>query len=830
MTLSLLALGMFLQALAPASARNPVEALRPNDVPRQVTPVLFFPEAGMDDTAAYQGYATRFYRDSKSNTVQIYLDRHSGRQVLLWADALDESAAFTARDAAGRPVPLDWDAEAAAVDDSGAARIITYRVRAAAPSIMLGWFLLGSMRVERDFQYARAHLRPFTAPQYTIAPESLLVANIARLPAAERRRQLAVLGAGSVAELRSRLAPTITTRCSDTAWTVRIEQAALDGQSHLALELIGNPRESVTRVVGRSMSVRARTGRVVHLTVRVSTDGTALTPLARNEIFSAPFLSYLEHVKATETATGYHRLEREVRSVELLSSNEKVMAGLPNFATYFGRDGLMTALMMRSIWTPAMSERVIASVLGKLAPTGDVSHEEALGEQAIREHADEYNARIGAYFRLARKSDRAGADSSLIAAREILRELRRVRENYHMMDDEFQLPVLEALYLADSTVPAERKRAFLLARTGNGESHLTLMLREMALVATETRAFAQNPIATNLVSFVRRDSTHWQSASWRDSDVGYANGRFAMDINVIWAPRALQAIESTLSSLHALGFTSASLDSLAPEIRRSPLGAWLGDSTSLPHAIESWQCARRLFTVALGPREIAQRLGARLASLPAAERSFWARTMTQASANEDSLVFLALALDARGSPIPVVNTDPATDLFLRGHAVRGGNGGGAPGDVLQEVGPFVRDYPVGLFVNGLGPLVANDAYASRDVWREFQREAYHSPRVVWGREVNLFLLGTSEQISAALDASGRVADPSLEPYVRSLRASLERVLSAVAASHLQHNEVWSYRISDGRLLPTRYGTSSDVQLWSTTDLAVQYALSRLQHH
>src|SRR5256885_7733284 len=114
----------------------------------------------------------------------------------------------------------------------------------------------------------------------------------------------------------------------------------------------------------------------------------------------------------------------------------------------------MTALMMRSIWTPAMSERVIASVLGKLAPTGDVSHEEALGEQAIREHAGEYNARMQGYFR-------GGGESNLVAAREILRELRRTSENYHMMDDEFQLPVLEALYLADSTVPAERRRAFL---------------------------------------------------------------------------------------------------------------------------------------------------------------------------------------------------------------------------------------------------------------------------------------------------------------------------------------------------------------------------------
>jgi hypothetical protein len=38
-----------------------------------VRPVLSFPEPGLDDTAAYQGYQTRFYRDSKDNPVQIYL-------------------------------------------------------------------------------------------------------------------------------------------------------------------------------------------------------------------------------------------------------------------------------------------------------------------------------------------------------------------------------------------------------------------------------------------------------------------------------------------------------------------------------------------------------------------------------------------------------------------------------------------------------------------------------------------------------------------------------------------------------------------------------------
>ena len=71
-------------------------------------PVLAFPERGLDDPAAYQGYETRFYRDASGNTVQIYLEPRGGRVVNLWADALDESVGFTVRDAAGRPVRLEY--------------------------------------------------------------------------------------------------------------------------------------------------------------------------------------------------------------------------------------------------------------------------------------------------------------------------------------------------------------------------------------------------------------------------------------------------------------------------------------------------------------------------------------------------------------------------------------------------------------------------------------------------------------------------------------------------------------------------------------------------
>src|SRR5437867_7156898 len=63
----------------------------------QTPPYVAFPEPGLDDPAAYEGYTTRVYRDAAGNAVQIYIDAKSGRVVHVWADALDESIGFTVR-------------------------------------------------------------------------------------------------------------------------------------------------------------------------------------------------------------------------------------------------------------------------------------------------------------------------------------------------------------------------------------------------------------------------------------------------------------------------------------------------------------------------------------------------------------------------------------------------------------------------------------------------------------------------------------------------------------------------------------------------------------
>ena len=75
-----------------------------------------------------------------------------------------------------------------------------------------------------------------------------------------------------------------------------------------------------------------------------------------------------------------------------------------------------------------------------------------------------------------------------------------------------------------------------------------------------------------------------------------------------------------------------------------------------------------------------------------------------------------------------------------------------------------------------------------------------------GREVNILL--------AALATRNRPG-------------AVDSVRTAVARSGLQYAELWSYTFEGGAppLRAVRYGSSSDVQLWTLTDLAVQYLLN-----
>ncbi len=808
-------------------------------------PVLEFPQAGLDDPAAYRGYTTRFFRDSGGNTVQIAIDRQSGRVVNIWADAANESIAFTVRDTSGRLADMMWDSPGVELSSLGPSRYIRYTLSSEAAGLDIGLFLLGSMRQERDYVYHKGNLSPFGAELYSEKEFRELLDNLEALLPEERDRLLALLHAENMAQLRARLLPQVTYRQSDSSAQVLIEQPTFDGLNHLSLGLSVDRSQATIEVSEGVIAIRPLQAGPIRLTVKIGTDSPSLTPLRRDEIFNQDFLDFYELAehesvrpesgRAPSGSTQEERrlrfqwLDRQVRAVELLVSQEKIMAGLPNFATYFGRDMLLSMLMLEAIWSPYMLEYVIATALQKLSPVGQVSHEEALGTQAIRENAAEFNRLVTEVFS---QGDAPGADSLLDHAAAALANVQAVRETYNMVDEDFQLAVVVARYLTSSAIPAQEKRAFLLAESDDGAqtSRISLLMRNLAHITQLMQPYVERPEAGNLIEFPRIDEHRWFPGSWRDSGAGYANGRFAMDINVIWAPKALESVGKIFASLREIGFSTDELESLAPPIRNPVLHNYAFDAEAVPAALKVWQGAVKHFDVSLSPQEVQHGIQARLGRLTTGERVYWKRVLSESAAAEQGIEFLALSLDDKGVPIPVVNTDPAAIWFLEDFASEILQGEVDPAELIERLEIFLLPYPVGLFVEGVGPLVSNDAYAPEAVWENFQRDPYHSPRVVWGREVNLILLGLTRQILGALDPDGQVKDPLLNAYVRQLRAALEKILTAVESSGLKHNELWSYRIVDERLEPTRYATSSDIQLWNLTDLAVQYSLARIPKH
>jgi hypothetical protein len=296
-----------------------------------------------------------------------------------------------------------------------------------------------------------------------------------------------------------------------------------------------------------------------------------------------------------------------------------------------------------------------------------------------------------------------------------------------------------------------------------------------------------------------------------------------MDVNAVWVPHALEATGRILDAVRALG-----LDARARAGRRH-----------VRRAARRRVRARR-GRAAAGGRDVARR---RAALRGAARRLGGAgprggapgrdagrragaldRAADSSGALRDSLTFLAVALDSAGAPVARGQHRPGhAALPRRGRA--GAGAGAAPGDaaadsaLLRDVRLFARAYPAGLLVARVGPAVSNDAYAAPAVWREFDRDPYHGPKVVWGREVNLFLLGVADRIAAA--GAGRAA------YVRELRDAFDRVGAAAEAAGFK-SELWSYEVRDGAARAVRYGSGNDVQLWTTTDLAVQFARSKLR--
>jgi len=812
-------------------------------MPQSISPVLEFPQPGLDDFSAYSGYQTRFYKDADNNSIQISIDKKVGRVVNLWADAADESISFSVKDTAGNPVELSWVTLNANNSTEKNERYFQYTLASSSPNIDIGLFILGSMRVERDFRYQNRFTLPLNTDTVFVQHELVdLINNIKSLPRDKQQSQLSALKANSINSLISRLKPSINYFQISSQKGVLIEQPYFDAKNHLSLEISVKDKNTSVRVLQNMVQIKNSKGNPIIFYIKIGTDSPALTPLSQNEIFNEKFLSYYEKAKSgyfsllakdnnlnkseKDSLTKFKRMERQIKSLELLSSKEKLMAGLPNFATYFGRDMMMSTLMMEPIWKVSMLENVITSVLKKMRSDGNVSHEEGLAGQAIRENAAAYNFLLKKYFSL---NDENEKDSILSKATGILKDLQKTTENYRMIDDDFQLPVLVSHYLAHKEISNSKKLNFFKSKISKNDPStiLSLLLRNLVYITNNASAYIKDPNVLNLISFIKSEDGHWQSASWRDSRAGYANGRFAMDVNVIWVPNALKSIQNILSFLKEKNFTVDDLIKLYPAIKESILEEFYADPDKLNNAENLWNGVGKYFWTNIPSQEVNEKIKAKLEWLPKEESIYWENNLKNNWKDNQDIKFLTLSLDENGKRIDIENTDPATSIFLNdftGHIL---NDKITPDSVTELIKVFIIPFPAGLFVNSLGPLVANDTYASKEIWETFQHDKYHSPYVVWGREVNLIFLGLSKQILNAYDTQGNLKDQKLQNYVEELKNILKKIHSSVEESGLKYNELWSYQIVNGKLHPERYETTSDIQLWNITNLSAEYLMNQI---
>ncbi|UAK25913.1 glucosidase family protein [Sphingomonas nostoxanthinifaciens] len=349
------------------------------------------------------------------------------------------------------------------------------------------------------------------------------------------------------------------------------------------------------------------------------------------------------------------------RALTFLSYREKFLAGSWRFNTYFGRDTLMSVRLLMPALKPAAVETGLRSVLARLAPDGNVAHEEDIGEFAILDHRKAHD----------------GASAAPVY-------------DYKMIDSAYLLAPVAGAWLLDD--PRGRARAAAFLAEHDGEAQLgSLLMRNLRFVIAHAQPFARDPQWRNLIAL----KAGMDAGEWRDSNDGLGGGRYPYDVNAVLVPAALEAA----AALDRAGLLApyASADD------RAMLAA-------LPAIVQQWQAhAPALFAVTKPSAEARPAIEHYADSLgvPAAP--------ALASVAELPVRFHAIALDGEGKPVPILNSDEGFALLFARPA---------PAMLDRATEAAARPFPAGL-MTGAGMLVANPVFAPPALQARFGPGAYH---------------------------------------------------------------------------------------------------------
>ncbi len=438
-------------------------------------------------------------------------------------------------------------------------------------------------------------------------------------------------------------------------------------------------------------------------------------------------------------------------TLTFLAYREKLLAGSWRFDTYFGRDTLISVRLLMPALGATAVEDALDSVLARLSPRGEVAHEEDIGEQAVLDHL---------------KADGARSAAPVF--------------DYKMIDGDYLLAPVASAWLLEDARGRTRAAAFLARGT-----HGAALVRNLRLVLSSAAAFGQDPSRGQLIGL----RPGYSVGEWRDSEHGLGGGRYPYDVNAVLVPAALSAAARLAES-----------GLLAPYLKTSDRAPFAGAA----QLAEVWRTrAPPLFDVTIANQAAAAAVfsyatAEKIAALPAI-----------AALGADELRFHALALDASGTPIPVLHSDEGFALLFADLDVE---------SVDRAVTALMRPFPAGLMTE-VGLLVANPAFCSPALQAQLNRNAYHGT-VVWSWQQALLAAGLARQLERT----------DLPEAVRAhLAAAGKSLWTAIDATRaISNSELWSWSFAERHYHVAPFGAAAAdadeanaAQLWSTVYLAVR---------
>ncbi|AEO67894.1 uncharacterized protein THITE_2049447 [Thermothielavioides terrestris NRRL 8126] len=488
----------------------------------------------------------------------------------------------------------------------------------------------------------------------------------------------------------------------------------------------------------------------------------------------------------------------QTTSLSFLSYKEKLLAGTWRFLTYFGRDTLITALLMQPVLSEGQGgamEAVISAALERINQTdGTVCHEEVIGDFATLTNLEN------------------GVASNAPSC------------DYKMIDTDYYLPIVMKNYFVDSDTGRRRASDFLATKASFLPGNAGLTYLELAQRTAEKIMRLAAPFAApggQTVDNLMHLNPGVPVGEWRDSNNGLGGGRIPFDVNTALMPAALRAI----AALSRAGFFSTHPD-------------W---KDAADRYAQVWEDETlQFFRVSLTQADARNLLNDYVSS------GAFAGPSNAANITRDGVVFYGLAL--RGDTTTTTSNQPNqpdaniiramhTDDSFRHFLLNTTDQAQLSAFLSQTADHILAPFPAGL-ATSVGLVVANPAYYGADPAAALWTTSDYHGTVVWSWPQAMMAAGLGRQLGRGTSSGKGKGDddhgeeePAFcrdKPLREKVRAAYHRLWDLIEANAAQSSEeMWTWRWDpQSGFVAVPFSdvssTESDVrQLWSLAFLAVR---------